>query len=73
MVYRPPGTPFTKFREVLDKMNLALNNLPSPTPDITLIGDFNFNSRDVSWEEDDKGDLRASVRPWIERDDQGDF
>ena len=73
VVYRPPGTPYTKFKEVLDKLNNMLTKLPSPTPDITIVGDFNFNSKDVSWEEDDNGDLRASIRPWLQRESDEDF
>ena len=49
VVYRPPGTPYVKFKEVLDKLNTLFNDLPAPTPDMTMVGDFNINSKDVTW------------------------
>ena len=71
IVYRPPSTPYIKFKEVLDKLNTLFNNLPAPTPDMTIVGDFNFNSKDVTWMEDDDGDFQAVVKPWRERDNDG--
>ena len=49
IIYRQPdnssqGHPSTnkELSEVLDKLNEALTNLPSPTPDIIIMGDFNL-------------------------------
>ena len=66
-------TPYVKFKEVLDKLNTLFNNLPILTPDMTIVGDFNFNSKDVIWIEDDYGDFQAVVKPWRERDNDGDY
>mgnify|MGYP003316308841 CR=1 FL=1 len=60
VVYRPPCTQYFKFKEVIDKLNVLISDLTSPIPDIVLIGDFNFNSRDVAWKEDDDGDQKMA-------------
>ena len=60
VVYRPPDNPgtvdrptkpehrstITKFRKFSNKLNEFLESLPSPTPDILLMGDFNLPSAD---------------------------
>ena len=41
-VYRPPNTSATDFRDVLDHIKTTVNNLPKPTTEILLMGDFNL-------------------------------
>ena len=37
VVYRPPDTCLSKFTPVLKKIDSVLENLPAPTPNITLM------------------------------------
>ena len=73
VIYRPPGTPYAKFREMRDKLEESLAGLSSPCPDVTVMGDLNYNSRDMVWIEEDSGDLRAEVKPWRDLDSQEHF
>ena len=50
----------------VEKLKVTIDKLSSPTPDISVIGDFNFNSKDVTWEEND---LQTFVKPWKEHGD----
>ena len=73
VVYRPPGTSYSKFKQVFKTIDNTLNKLSAPTPDITVMGDFNFNSKDVTWNLDENGDLEPNIKPWIERQDEEDI
>ena len=58
VLYRPPNTRIDKFTDTLKKLNECFSNVPTPTHNIALMGDFNFNKSTITWfpcEED--GDL----------------
>ena len=61
VLYRPPDTRINEFGEVLSKLDSTLANLPSPTPNITVMGDLNFPRHCVIWtrcaDNDTDGDL----------------
>jgi hypothetical protein len=44
VIYRPPQTSEedNKFTEMLAEIEIALNNMGNPSPNIILCGDFNF-------------------------------
>ena len=50
VVYRHPDTCLSEFNPVLRKIDSTLVSLPSPTPSITLMGDFNFPSSVITWQ-----------------------
>ena len=62
-IYRPPDTPWYKFKEALERVDDLLNSLETPCPDVSIQGDFNFSSRDVTWSLDECGDPVATVLP----------
>ena len=39
-----------EFTPILKKIDEVLQNLPSPTPTITIMGDLNFHSSVISWQ-----------------------
>lgn len=41
-VYRPPNTKMEDFRDLLKKIKVIVNNLPKPTTEVLLMGDFNL-------------------------------
>ena len=49
VAYRPPNTRLTEFSEVLSKLDSVLQDLPTPTPTVTLMGDFNFPKSSITW------------------------
>ena len=51
VVYRPPDTKYHEFSPVLSKLSETLKDLPSPSPTITIMGDFNFPSSIITWRE----------------------
>ena len=42
VAYRPPDTRLEEFKQMVKKLDEILSNLPSPTPIINVMGDFNF-------------------------------
>ena len=44
VLYRPPDTVIGEFAPILRILETTLDNLPSPVPNITLMGDLNFPS-----------------------------
>ena len=62
-MYRPPDTRLCEFSETLTKLDTCLSSLPSPTPTIALMGDFNFPRQAIVWsrcgdsDESTSGDL----------------
>ena len=50
VVYRPPDTALSEFTPILKKIECELDNLPAPTPNITLMGDLNFPSSVITWQ-----------------------
>ena len=53
VIYRPPDTGLHEFGTSLSKIEEVLNNLPTPTPTITLMGDLNFPASAVTWEHEE--------------------
>ena len=49
VAYRPSNTRINEFSEVLSKLDSALADLPTPTPTVTLMGDFNFPKKAITW------------------------
>jgi hypothetical protein len=42
VIYRPPKTPESRFTEMLTEIEIALDRIGNPSPNIILCGDFNF-------------------------------
>ena len=49
VMYRPPDTRLSEFSEMLSKIDSVLADLPTPTPIVTLMGDFNFPKHAIAW------------------------
>ena len=49
VVYSPPNTRVSEFTEVISKLGSVLDDLPSPTPTIAIMGDFNFPKHSLTW------------------------
>ena len=52
-------------------MEIDFSSLPSPTPDISVLGDLNFPSKDVEWRTNDNGDIHATIHPHLDSSDLG--
>ena len=57
VVYRPPDTRFDEFKPMLRKLDDILSTLPTPTPIITVMGDFNFRKETINWVRSEEGFL----------------
>jgi hypothetical protein len=57
VAYRPPDTKMAEFSPILSKLDTVLSELPEPTPNIVLMGDFNFQDKHLSWIRSDDGVL----------------
>ena len=55
VAYRPPDTRLEEFKPMLNKLDDILTDLPSPTPIITLMGDFNLRKETIQWICSDEG------------------
>jgi exonuclease III len=55
--YRPPDTRAAEFSDMLDSLDSVLATLPTPTPNIVLMGDFNLPRSVVQWQRSDEGNL----------------
>ena len=55
--YRPPDTRMAEFTEALQKLDKILSDLPTPTPIMAVMGDFNFTRQTVTWSRGDEGHL----------------
>ena len=55
--YRPPDTRMAEFTEALQKLDKILSDLPTPTPIMAIMGDFNFTRQTVTWSRGDEGHL----------------
>ena len=49
VIYRPPDTYLREFSPILNKVESVLQNLPAPTPNITIMGDLNFPHTAITW------------------------
>ena len=47
-MYRPPTCPITEFNDIILKTKSYIMSLPSPLPNIIMLGDFNFPNIDLS-------------------------
>ena len=73
VVYRPPDTGLNEFAPILAKMEEVFQNLPAPSPTITVMGDLNFPSSVVTWQQVE-GVLHprvAGYRTHCEKDGEG--
>ena len=50
VVYRPPDTRHHEFSTMLSELNKILSDQPAPTPTFTMLGDLNFPSKDLQWQ-----------------------
>ena len=57
LVYRPPDTRLEEFSGLLQCLDSTLSKLPSPTPTVIVMGDFNFPKSCISWKHSDQGVL----------------
>ena len=58
VMYRPPDTRIDEFSQILAKLDSILIDASTPTPNIAIMGDFNFPRSSVVWTrcgEDDNG------------------
>ena len=57
MCYRPPDTTLAEFKGMLNALDKVLSNLPAPTPNIIVMGDFNFPRTSMTWTRSEDGHL----------------
>ena len=57
VAYRPPDTRYSEFDHLLSQLDNLLSLLPAPTPNIVLLGDFNFQDKNLSWARSTEGFL----------------
>ena len=60
--YRPPNTRFGQFSEMLSVLDSTLSDLPSPTPNLCWMGDFNFPSVCLEWHTSEDGFLVPIIK-----------
>ena len=72
VLYRPPDTRLAEFCPILSKLDSLLSNLQDPCPNIVLMGDLNFQDRNLSWVRSDEGFLVPIVHTFRQcNDDDG--
>ena len=49
VLYRPPDTRLAEFSPVLTELDKLLTELPTPTANLVMMGDFNFPSNVMKW------------------------
>ena len=62
IAYRPPDTKRSEFKELLECLEETLKSLPTPAPNILLMGDLNFSRRSLFWSQDEHPFLIPQVR-----------
>ena len=55
LAYRPPDTRIGEFAGLLKCLDKTLSTLPSPAPNIILMGDFNFPRSAIVWKRSEDG------------------
>ena len=55
VAYRPPDTRISEFSGLLKCLDDTLSSLPSPAPNIVLMGDFNLPHSAVTWKRSEDG------------------
>ena len=50
VVYRPPDTRHQEFSSMLRELDRILSEQPPPSPTFVLLGDLNFPSKDLQWQ-----------------------
>ena len=71
--YRPPNTRFGQFSEMLSLLDSTISALPTPSPNLCWMGDFNFPRNCIEWQTSEDGDLIPSLKgcnPDLEQDDR---
>ena len=72
MVYRPPDTRLNEFNDILTKLDSCLTDLPSPTPTISVMGDFNLPRQSLVWSRCGDEGIAGDLLPIVagHRDDE---
>ena len=67
IIYRPPDTRINEFSEIIEKLDACLSNLPTPTPTVCVMGDFNFPKQSLAWSRasDDNGEPLGDIIPVV--------
>ena len=71
LVYRPPDTRVNEFSGLLKCKDDTLSSLPSPTPNIILMGDLNLPKESVTWNRSQDGYLLPLVANHREEETSG--
>ena len=69
--YRPPDTRQSEFSEMMQSIDSALSTLPTPTPNIVVMGDMNFPRTTMQWQMSDEGNLFPIVAGHREEETSG--
>ena len=69
--YRPPDTRQSEFSEMMQSIDSALSTLPTPTPNIVVMGDLNFPRKTMQWQMTDEGNLFPIVAGHREEETSG--
>ena len=62
--YRPPDTTLAEFKDMIAALDKALSDLPAPTPNILVMGDFNFPRTVMNWNRSEDGHLIPIVKQY---------
>ena len=62
--YRPPDTTLAEFKDMIAALDKALSDLPAPTPNILVMGDFNFPRTVMNWNRSEDGYLIPIVKQY---------
>ena len=71
VMYRPPDTRFEEFSGILQCLDNTLSSIPSPTPTVVLMGDFNFPRTCIIWSRSEEGLLVPIVAGHRENETAG--
>ena len=69
VLYRLPDTRLSEFTPILSYLDKLLSDLPAPSPNIILMGDFNFQDHNLSWICSDDGLLVPQVHGYRQQSD----
>ena len=69
--YRPPDTRVAEFNGMIETVETTLAALPTPVPNIVIMGDFNLPRSVVQWQRSEEGNLFPLVAPHREGETAG--
>ena len=61
LMYRPPSCPAEAFNDIISRSQALILSMPSPLPNIIMLGDFNFP--DIDWTKPDLSCTYACCLP----------